>query len=368
MQENKRKIIRASVIIAAAFLLVKLIMSFKQDNSINKLTESIKLISTELVKLSSNTIMVPVSGKLQAINEVNIVSEGNGIFYGNQFKSGIKFKKGDTLGYIKYNELENNLNSQKSNLLNEVSRLVSEIKFDYPESYNVWLNFMNGIHFNKPLPDLPKIESEKFRNYLSGKNFYTSFYSTKAIEEKINKHIITCDFDGVLNEVSIKSGTPVVFGQKIGKIQDPSKLEFEASTNIQNTLMISENQSVEIKSDELIGIWKGAISRINKTIDPSSQNMSVFIKTSNKNLYSGMYVYGNILIGENNDSYSIKRSLLNNNKIFLIIENKLIEKEIEILQISEEDVIIKGLKNGDEILSEPIKGSFSGMEIRTKKK
>tara|TARA_B110000914_G_scaffold73412_1_gene64365 strand:- start:5157 stop:6284 length:1128 start_codon:yes stop_codon:yes gene_type:complete len=366
MKENKRKIIRALVIIMAAFLLIKLIMSFKPDNSINKLTESTKLINTEIITLSNNTIKIPVNGKLQSINEVNIISEVNGVFYGDNFKSGIKFKKGDTLGYIKYDELENNLNSQKSNLLNQVSRLVSEIKFDYPQSYDTWLDFMNHIQFNQPVPELPKINDAKFRNYLSGKNFYTTYYSAKATEEKLNKHIIKCDFDGVLNQVEIKSGTPVVFGQKIGKIQDPSKLEFESSTNIKNTLMIKRYQDVIIESDELDGLWNGSVSRINKTIDPSSQNMSVFIETSGNNLYSGMYVYGNILVGENNDSYLIKRSLINDNKIFIIHDNKLVEKQIDILQITEEEAIIRGLKNGDEILSEPIKGSFEGMEIRIK--
>ena len=107
------------------------------------------------------------------------------------------------------------------------------------------------------------------------------------------------------------------------------------------------------------------MNRVNKSINPSSQNMSVFINVSDKNLFSGMYVYGNILLGENNESYLIKRSLLNDDKIFLIKENKLIEKTIDIVQINEEEVIIKGLKNGDQILSEPIKGSFDGMKVRT---
>ena len=368
MKDNKRKILRNLLIIILAFLLVQFIMSFKQDNSINKLTESTKLINTEKIILSSNTIKVPVNGKLHSINEVNIMSEVSGVFYGSKFKSGIRFEKGDTLGYIKYDELENNLNSKKSNLLNQVSKLVSEIKFDYPESYNIWLDFMYKISFDEPLPKLPKIEDLKFRNYLSGKKFYTTYFSAKATEERLNKHIITSDFNGVLNEVSIKSGTAVVFGQKIGKIQDPSKLEFESSTNIKNTLKTKKNQSVIIQSDELEGYWKGSVSRVNKTIDPSSQNMSVFIETADNNLYSGMYVYGDILIGEVKDSYSISRSLLKDNKVFVVVENKLKEKQVEVIQITEEKAIIKGLVNGDEILSEPIKGSFSGMEIRIKQK
>ena len=154
MQENKRKIIRGLLIIFASFLFVKLIMSFKKDTSINELSESKRLISSEIVKLESNMISVPVYGKLSSVKEINIVTEANGIFYGKKFKSGMKFSEGDTLGYIKYDELQSNLNSQKSNLLNQASKIVSEIKFDYPESYNIWYNFMNNINFNKPLPKL----------------------------------------------------------------------------------------------------------------------------------------------------------------------------------------------------------------------
>jgi membrane fusion protein (multidrug efflux system) len=366
MKENKRKIIRTAVIILIAYLFVKLIMSFKQETSINKLTVSTKLISTEIVKLTSNMIKVPVYGKLQAVNTFDVISETNGVFFGENFKTGMQFNSGDTLGFTKYSQVENNLNSRKSVLLNQISRLVSEIKFDYPNSYEIWLDFMNNIQFNKPLPKMPEIKSIQLRNYLSGKNFYTTYYAAKVLEEELNKHIITSSFNGVLSEVSITSGTPVTLGQKIGNFQDPKNLEFESSTNIKNTLMLKKNQTVILYSDDVNGQWKGSVSRINKTINPSSQNMSVFIKVKNNNVFSGMYVYGDVLIGENQKSFSIKRSLLNKNKVFVVIDSKLFEKEIEILQINEENAIISGLKDGDRLLKDPIKGSFSGMKIRTK--
>ena len=132
--------------------------------------------------------------------------------------------------------------------------------------------------------------------------------------------------------------------------------------------MLKKNQIVKIKSDEIEGIWEGKVSRINTSIDPSSQNMSVFINLSGENLFSGMYVYGNIYSGNNNESYVINRSLLNEDKVFLIEGDKLIARTIEIIQINEEDVIVKGLKNGDQLLAEPIKGSFSGMTVRVNTK
>ena len=368
MKENTRKIIRNLLIIILAFLIIKFIMSFKQENIINELNETQKLVRTEIVELSNNTIKIPISGKLKSLNEVNIISEVNGVFQGDRFKTGIHFLKGDTLGYIKYDEIENKLNSQKSNLLNQVSRLVSEIKFDFPKSYDTWLSFMNKIQFNKPLPNLPKITNSKFKNYLSGKEFYTAYYSSKTIEDKLRKHIIISEFNGTLSEVNIKAGTIVVFGQKIGKFQDPSILEFESSTNVKNTLLINKKQNVIIESDEIEGLHYGSVSRINKTIDESSQNMSVFIQTSSNNLYSGMYVYGNIIVGENENSYSIKRNLLINDKIYIIKDNILIEKQINIIQITDEKAIITGVNNGDEILSESVKGSYTGMNIRRQNK
>ena len=367
MQEKKRKILRALLIILVSFLFIRLLISFKKENSINKLTESIRLVNTEIVNLDSNKIAVPVYGKLSSIKEINIVSEANGIFYGKKFKTGIKFSKGDTLGYVKYDEIESNLNSQKSNLLNQTSKIVSEIKFDFPESYNLFYNFMDDISFDKPLPKLPEIKNKKLKNFLSGKKFFNSYFNAKAIEDRLNKHLIIAGFNGILCEVNIKSGTAVTFGQMIGKFHNPKQLEFESTTTIKNTMLLKKNMKVLIKSDEFNGERIGSISRINKTIDPSSQNMSVFIQTNDKNLYSGMYVFGEIIVGKVENTYLLKRNLIENNNLFVIVDNKLLSKKIDIIQIFEENAVVKGLANNDRILKEPIKGAFNGMEVRFKK-
>jgi hypothetical protein len=367
MQDNKRKIIRGLLIVFAAFIFIKLIMSFKKDTSINELTESKRLVSSEIVKLEKNIISVPVYGKLFSLKEINIVTEANGIFYGEKFKTGMKFSKGDTLGYIKYDEIESNLNSQKSNLLNQASKIVSEIKFDYPDSYQSWFNFMDKINFNDPLPKLPEIKDKKLKNYLSGKNFFNSYFTAKSTEDRLNKHLIISEFNGSLSDVSIKSGTAVVFGQKIGKYHNPNMLEFESNTSIKNTLLIKKNMQVNIKSDEYSGERNGSVSRINKTLNPSSQNMSVFIETNDDDLYNGMYVHGNIIVGEVDNTFKIKRNLIQENNIFTIVDNKLISTEIDVIQVFEDNAIIRGLNNNDRVLNEPIKGSYSGMEIRFNK-
>ena len=366
MQETKRKILRALLIVFASFLFVKLIMSFKKDTSINELTESKRLISSEIVKLDNNKITVPVYGKLSSKEEINVVSEVNGIFYGKNFKTGIEFSKGDTLGYIKFNEVKSILNSQKSNLLNQTSKIVSEIKFDFADSYDSWYNFMQRISFNNPLPPLPDIKNNKLKNYLSGKNFFNSYFNAKATEDRLNKHLFIAEFDGTLSDVNIKHGTAVVFGQKLAKYHNTEKLEFESNTSIKNTLLVKKKMKVEIKSDDFQGNRIGYVSRVNKTLNSNSQNMSVFIESNENDLFNGMYVYGEIIVGEAENTFLIKRNLINEDQIFLIVDNKLISKKIDIVQISEENAIVRGLSDNDRILSESIKGSYSGMEVRFK--
>ena len=144
-------------------------------------------------------------------------------------------------------------------------------------------------------------------------------------------------------------------------------LEFESNTSIKNTLLIKKNMQVNIKSDEYSGERNGSVSRINKTLNPSSQNMSVFIETNDDDLYNGMYVYGNIIVGEVDNTFKIKRNLIQENNVFTIVDNKLISTEIDVIQVFEDNAIIRGLNNNVRVLNEPIKGSYSGMEIRFNK-
>ena len=86
MKKYKRSLVRLFVILFSTFLFFKLIMSFKQENSINKLTKSTKLVNQETVKLEENQIFVPVYGTLQSLEQISIVSQASGVLIGDNFK------------------------------------------------------------------------------------------------------------------------------------------------------------------------------------------------------------------------------------------------------------------------------------------
>ena len=178
--------------------------------------------------------------------------------------------------------------------------------------------------------------------------------------------MLIANFDGVLSDVNIKAGTAVIYGQKIGVYSNTNKLEFESSASLENALLIKPKMKVNIKTDELNEDVVGYVNRVNKTIDNNSQNMSVFIELPGDIFFKGMYVYGHIIIGKEQNSLLVDRSLLDGDEIYLVVNNKLVKKKIKILQVIESKVIIKGLENNDMILSESIKDAYNGMEVRTK--
>ena len=94
--------------------------------------------------------------------------------------------------------------------------------------------------------------------------------------------------------------------------------------------------------------------------------MSVFIESTDNDLYNGMYVFGEIIVGEAENTFLVKRNLIDKNQMYVILGNKLVSKKIEIVQVSEENAVIRGLKNNDLILNESIKDAYDGMEIRYK--
>ena len=114
---------------------------------------------------------------------------------------------------------------------------------EYEEYVDVKKNNLNGVTYDQII------------KYLK---------STKK-EDRLKKYLIIAEFNGVLSEVTIKSGTAVSLGQKIGKLHNPNILEFEATSSIKNTLLIEKNMKTIIKSEELNGKRMGYVSRINKT-------------------------------------------------------------------------------------------------------
>lgn len=364
MKELIRMILLAVFILIITFVAFRFIMSFKKEPPMNELVESVKLVKVQKVKLNAHPLSVPVYGNIQSLNEIELFPEVGGKLMSQNFREGTEYRKGETIAYIENGELANNIKSQKSNFLNQVAKVVADMTFDFPNEVSKWEVFLENINFDKPLPSLPEVKDAKLKNYLAGKNLYNSYFAIEAQELRLSKYAIVAPFDGILAEALIKPGTVVRAGQKIGKFINPAEFELEASVKLIDGNKIKIGDRAIVKSDELAGTWDGTVVRVNKTVSQNSQNMEVFIGVKSPDLYSGMYVYGDVYQGEADEAIAISRNLLYGNMIYKIEQEKLVEQPVNVLQSNDETVIVQGLQEGELILAEPVKDAFNGMKVR----
>ena len=364
MKEIVRIILLIVVIVGVTFAAYKFIMRFKKVPKINELVESIKLVEIRTVKLDTNNLSIPIYGNLKSLNEIDIFPEVGGRLMNDDFREGNSYYKGDVIAVFDNSELASNIKSQKSNLLNQTAKLVTDMKFDFPAVVNEWETFLNKIDFETRLPELPKVSDIKLKKYLAGKSIYSTYFSIQAQENRLAKYTLTAPFDGTLIEALLKPGTVARAGQKMGKFINSFQFELEANVTLANGSRVNIGDKVILQSNDIDGEWEGTIKRINRTLSEASQNMDVFILINSSSLYNGMYLFGVAYLGSANNSIVVKRSLLDGDQIFIIEDGILKSRKISILQINEEVAIISGLENGDIILSEAINETFEGMKVR----
>ena len=70
-------------------------------------------------------------------------------------KKGQNFRKGDVLVKIYNKDAKYALQARKSGYLNLLANILPDLKIDYPEYYESWVNFFESVKIDTDLPDLP---------------------------------------------------------------------------------------------------------------------------------------------------------------------------------------------------------------------
>jgi membrane fusion protein (multidrug efflux system) len=111
--------------------------------------------------------------------------------------------------------------------------------------------------------------------------------------------------------------------------------------------------------------WEGKVRRINGRLNQATQSVKVFIGVSGEELIEGMYMEANIAARSEQNAIEIQRSLLQNeNQLFAVEDGQLVIKEVLPVYYTDRTVVIKGLKDGTQILSRPVPGAYNGMLVK----
>ncbi len=348
--------------ITATLILVKFISSFQKPIKPVEDIETVKGVQVKSVSLGNVIAVIPVSGTVSSYNQIELFSEVSGMLLNRNFREGTYFSQGDVVAKIESEELEYNLQAQKSNLLNQVAKMMGDIELDYPSEKATWETFLNSIDVTKPLPPLPKMSNDKIKRYLAGKSILNTYFSIKSQEGRLSKFTIRAPFSGVLSIANVAPNSTVRVGQKLGEFIETGRYELVAELSNNDLQYVKVGSEVNFSDSESKEI-KGKVTRINQTLN-ASQMVSVYIQVYNKTIKNGMFLSGEINGESYDSSIYVNRKLLFDNKIFVVEGDTLTEKPIEVLQLSGEQALIRGLNNNDEIVQGNIKGLFPGMKVR----
>jgi multidrug efflux pump subunit AcrA (membrane-fusion protein) len=368
-----RKIILSLLGIA---LIIGAVFIGKSISNSNKKTRPVaaKVITTVFIDTVQNStvqIVIPANGSLVAKHRVELYAEVQGVFKssGKLFKPGQEYRKGEYLIRIDASEYYASVQSSKSNLYNSIAAIMPDLRLDFPEIFQKWQSYLNGFDLNKTTPKLPEMSSEKENYFITGRGIISNYYNVKNLEQRLAKYTISAPFSGILTEALVTEGSLIRSGQKLGEYIDPSVYEMEVGLSKTYASLLKVGESVVLKNLDNTETYSGTVSRVNGSINATTQTITAYIEVKNKTLKEGMYLEANLNAKEEPNAIEVNRSLvLDGNQIFIVRDSILDIIDVKPVYFSDTKAVLKDVPNGTVIVSRPIPGAYAGMLVKPYKK
>ncbi len=192
-----------------------------------------------------------------------------------------------------------------------------DIRLDYPDEYQKWQAYLNSFDINKTTPELPALNSDKEKFFISGRGINSAYFNVKNLEVKLGKYNLKAPYNGILTEALVTPGTLVRAGQKLGEFIDPSVYEMEVSVNAEFADLLKKGNTVKLHNHEKTKEYTGKVIRINGKVDATSQTIKAYIQVAHSDLREGTYLEANLSARSEKDAIEISRKLLVDNKQLL---------------------------------------------------
>jgi multidrug efflux pump subunit AcrA (membrane-fusion protein) len=368
-----RKIDRRIVIVAAfviivglAFGLMRFLAAQKEDLRKRPPVEAKRYVRAEPVKYGRVISPVSALGRLTSVAEVDIVAEASGrIQQGDvSLKKGARFSKGDILFVVYPDEAELALKAGKSQFLNTLANLLPDIKIDFPQHEEKYLEFFNSISLDEPLPDFPDIGDDKLKIFLTSRNVLSQYYNIRKDELQLQRRTVRAPFTGTLTEVNMEVGSYTNAGGRVARAIKTDELELEVPLDRFDAGWIKIGDKVTVYSDQRGLLWNGTVIRKNQFIDPETQSQGVFVFFKNHNsspLLAGEYYRAEFPGHPVDGVMEVPRNIIfNSNEVFIIVENRLQRRTVNVIKVNEKTLIFNGLIEGDTLVMQPLINVLEG--------
>ncbi|SFZ94918.1 Multidrug efflux pump subunit AcrA (membrane-fusion protein) [Flaviramulus basaltis] len=327
----------------------------------------VKTVYTDTVFNSNIKIVIQANGSLVAKRRVELYAEVQGIFKPSNklFKPGQKYSKGEALIRIDASEHYASVQSSKSNLYNAIAAIMPDLRLDFSEVFQKWQTYLNGFDLSKTTPKLPEMTSEKENYFITGRGIISSYYNVKNLEQRLSKYNIVAPFSGILTEALVTEGSLIRSGQKLGEFIDPSVYEMEVALSKSYATLLKVGEAVTLTNLDKTEAYTGKVSRVNGSIDATTQTITAYIEVKDTKLKEGMYLEANLNAKEEQDAIEIDRNLLLDNEQVFIIKDSLLDViNVKPIYFSDTKVVLKNIPNGTIILKKAVPGAYAGMHVK----
>ncbi|PLX25015.1 MAG: hypothetical protein C0599_01445 [Salinivirgaceae bacterium] len=357
------------IMIVGGFFLMELFASMAEEKPKEKQITPKRFVEAAPVYFKDYTTNIVASGRVMSSEQVNLSSEVQGRIAEGEvlLRKGASFKKGQVLVRIINPENTYNLKSQKSNFLNLLANALADLKLDYKESYNTWYDFFVSIKVEEPLPELPQIDDEQLKIFLSSRNILGNYYSIKSFEERVKKQVVVAPFNGSFTSVNLQEGSVANPGSIIGTIINTGYYEVEVPVEKNDIRWIKKGQSVKVIAESgYTDTLQGKIIRVAEFIDMQTQTIPVYVRIASVEglTFEGDYyncIFDDIKV--KNSMEILRSAVFNHNEVFLVREGKLVKHAININKITEKTLFFSGVPEGDTIVTEALINANENMKV-----
>jgi RND family efflux transporter MFP subunit len=372
MEKRKIIILATTVFIIVLGIGIKnFFASKKEEPKKMNIPTGERIVKVKPVTYTETRAGIIAFGRVNSAQSVALVAEvGGKLMQGSiVLKEASRFNKGDIIFKIDDREARYNIQSQKSEFLNNVASTLADIKIDFPEELSKWENFLQQIEITKPLPDLPELKSRKEKTFVSNRKLLNQYYSIKSAEERLAKYAFIAPYNGSIAQLNIEEGSIVNPGASIGRIIRTDEMEAEIPIKAESIKWIEKGMSVKLYSENKTMYWEGKVARISDYVDPNTQSINIYVtvQPNNQNkLFEGIYLQAEIESSLLVNTMEIPRkALVNNNQVYVVSNGKLKLKQITIHKVNSNSIIFSGLEAGELVVVESLVNVSENMSVKT---
>ena len=329
-----------------------------------------KVVKPVFVLEAKNTevpIKVLTNGRLTAKRRVQLFAEVQGILKpaSKLYRPGQNYQKGDLLLSIDDTEFRASVQSAQSNFINVLTTSLADIEIDFPQYFQKWMDYLNAIDMDKPLPELPEFNSPQEAFFMNGRGIPNAYYNVLNLQTRLAKYKIRAPFTGSLASTSITEGSLVRVGQNLGSYIESGVYELEVAVPSGYSSILKLGRTVALELLEGNQTYQGRVTRINPAIDSNTQSISVFVEVESEDLREGQYLRAVLDAAPAENAIEIDRSLLVDQRQIYTVEDTLLKlMDVEVVHLTDQKAVVRGVEDGMLIIRKPVAGAFADMLVK----